>query len=192
MELMSLKNKYNPEDCKVLLKWAKASIQHGLETGRPIAPNLPDFPTKLTEQRATFVTLEKIQQLRGCIGMLQATRPLVEDIANNAFAAAFKDPRFPALKKQELEYLDIHISILSPSESLTFSSEQDLLAQLRPGLDGLILEEGSKRGTFLPTVWESLSEPKEFLTHLKQKAGLPENYWSDTLKIQRYTTELID
>ncbi len=192
MELISLKNKYNSEECKVLLKWAKESIQHGLETGRPIAPNLSDFPTKLTEQRATFVTLEKIQRLRGCIGMLQATRPLVEDIANNAFAAAFKDPRFPALKKQELEHLDIHISILSPSESLTFSSEQDLLAQLRPGLDGLILEEGSKRGTFLPTVWESLSEPKEFLTHLKQKAGLPKNYWSDTLKIQRYTTELID
>jgi len=189
---MSLKNQYNSEERKVLLGWAKASIQHGLKTGWPISPNLSGLPTKLTEQRATFVTLEKIQRLRGCIGMLQATRPLVEDIANNAFAAAFKDPRFPALKKQELKHLEIHISILSLSEPLNFSSQQDLLAQLRPGIDGLILEEGSKRGTFLPTVWESLSEPKEFLTHLKQKAGLPKNYWSDTLKIQRYTTELID
>lgn len=192
MEPMSLKNQYNSEDRKVLLGWAKASIQHGLETGRPIPPNLSGLPTKLTEQRATFVTLEKNQQLRGCIGMLQATRPLVEDIANNAFSSAFKDPRFPALEKQELEYLDIHISILSPSEPLNFSSEQDLLAQLRPGIDGLILEEGSKRGTFLPTVWESLSEPEKFLAYLKQKAGLAEDYWSDTLKIQRYTTEMIE
>jgi len=123
--------------------------------------------------------------------MLQATRSLVEDVANNAFAAAFNDPRFPALEKQELECLEIYISILSPSEPIYFSCEEDLLKQLRPGIDGLILETGSHRGTFLPTVWQSLPEPEKFLAHLKQKAGLPDDFWSDTLKIQRYTTELI-
>ena len=189
---MLLKNQYNPEHRKILLDLAKASIEQGLVTGKPISPNLSTFPAKLTEQRATFVTLEKNQQLRGCIGMLQATRSLVEDVANNAFAAAFNDPRFPALREEELQHLEIHISILSTPEPIIFSSEQDLLAQLRPGIDGLILEEGSKRGTFLPTVWKSLSEPEKFLTYLKQKAGLSENYWSNTLKIQRYTTELID
>lgn len=189
---MLLKNQYNSEDRKTLLDLAKASIEQGLKTGHSISPDLSKLPAKLTDQRATFVTLEKNQQLRGCIGMLQATRPLAEDIANNAFSAAFKDPRFPALEKQELESLKIYISILSTPEPLNFSSEQDLLAQLRPDIDGLILKEGSKRGTFLPTVWQSLPEPEKFLAHLKQKAGLLENYWSDSIKIQRYTTELID
>ena len=187
-----MKNQYNFEHRKILLDLAKASIEQGLITSKPISPKLSNFPAKLTEHRATFITLEKNQQLRGCIGMLQATRSLLEDVANNAYSAAFKDPRFPALEKQELEHIEIHISILSAPEPLYFSSEQDLLAQLHPGIDGLILEEGSKRGTFLPTVWQSLPEPEKFLAHLKQKAGFSENYWSDTLKIQRYTTELID
>lgn len=192
MEPISLKNRYNSEYRKILLDLAKASIEQGLKTGTPISPDLSNLPSQLTKQRATFVTLEKNQQLRGCIGTLQATRLLAEDVTYNAFAAAFKDPRFPALKKQELDYLEIHISILSAPEPLNFSSEQGLLAQLRPGIDGLILEAGSQRGTFLPTVWQSLPEPEKFLKYLKKKAGLPENYWSDTLKIQRYTTELID
>ena len=189
---MLLNDPYNPEDRKILLDLAKASIEQGLITGNPISPDISTLSKKITEQRATFVTLEKNQQLRGCIGMLQATRSLVEDVAHNAFAAAFNDSRFPALERQELEYLEIYISILNPSEPIYFSSEQDLLGQLRPGIDGLILETGSHRGTFLPTVWQSLPEPEKFLAHLKQKAGLPKDFWSNTLRIQRYTTELID
>lgn len=180
------------EQQQCLLILAKSSIQHGLATGKPLAVDLANFPEELTVQRATFVTLQKHQQLRGCIGMLTAVRPLVIDIAENAFSAAFQDPRFPPLAADEFDDLEIHLSILTPAEPMTFSSEQDLLNQLQPTIDGLILEEGWRRGTFLPSVWEQLPEPNQFLRHLKQKAGLPPDYWSDTLKVYRYTTEIID
>jgi AmmeMemoRadiSam system protein A len=121
--------------------------------------------------------------------MLEACRPLAEDVAENARAAAFEDPRFPPLTLPELAKLEIHISILSPSEEMVFSSESDLLRQIRPGVDGLILQEGFRRGTFLPSVWAELPEKELFLTHLKLKAGLPADYWSDTLRVFRYTTD---
>ena len=182
----------NKDQQQQLLILAKNAIQHGLTTGKTLKVDLADFPSELTVQRATFVTLQKHGQLRGCIGMLTAVRPLAEDIAENAFCAAFKDPRFPPLTAQELADLDIHLSILSPSEPMTFSSEEDLVSQIHPNIDGLILQEGHLRGTFLPSVWEQLPDPKQFLQHLKQKAGLPPNYWSNTLKIYRYATEIID
>jgi len=173
-----------------LLQLARTSITHGLQTGRPLAVDLTAYPGALTEQRASFVTLERYGQLRGCIGMLQASRPLALDVAENAFAAAFRDPRFPPLSPAELTDLDLHISVLSSASTLNFSSEADLLAQLRPGVDGLILEEGHHRATFLPSVWEQLPEPQQFLQHLKQKAGLPRNYWSDSLSISRYLADV--
>ncbi len=184
---MSL-NKANQQQ---LLDLAKSSIQHGLQTGHPLKINLDDYPEELTEPRATFVTLQINHQLRGCIGMLEAVRPLAEDIAENAFSAAFKDPRFPPLEPRELDDLEIHLSILTPAEPVVFDSEQDLLVQLQAGIDGLILQEGHRRGTFLPSVWESLPEPEQFLRHLKQKAGLPPDYWSPTIRIYRYRAEII-
>ena len=128
------------ENRQRLLQLARESIEHGLQTGRPLPVRLQDYPPELTEPRATFVTLEKNHQLRGCIGMLEAIQPLVQDIAENAFSAAFRDPRFPPLEAGELSDLSIHLSILSPAEELTFASQEDLLAQLRPGIDGLILQ----------------------------------------------------
>lgn len=187
MALMSL----NKAQQQQMLTLAKRSIEHGLQTGSPLPIKLEDYPPELSERRATFVTLTINGELRGCIGMLEAVRPLVRDIAANAFAAAFRDPRFAPLSAEELEQLTIHISILSPSEPVAFTSEADLIRQLRPFVDGLILEEGALRGTFLPSVWESLPNPADFLRHLKQKAGLPPGYWSDTLKIYRYSTEYI-
>ena len=184
---MSLNKEY--QHC--LLDLARSSIQHGLQTGRPLKIKLADYPAELTEHRATFVTLQKHHQLRGCIGMLEAVRPLVEDIAENAFLAAFQDPRFPPLADDEFDELDIHLSILTPATPLAFASEQDLINQLQPGIDGLILEEGHRRGTFLPSVWEQLPEPEQFLRHLKQKAGLAPDYWSETIRIYRYRTEMI-
>ncbi|NOX92825.1 MAG: AmmeMemoRadiSam system protein A, partial [Gammaproteobacteria bacterium] len=127
--------------------------------------------------------------LRGCIGSLEAHRPLVEDIAHNARAAAFSDPRFSPVTAQELPALEFHLSVLSPAVPLRFESETDLLEQIRPGIDGLVLEDGPHRGTFLPAVWESLPDAAQFLQHLKLKAGLPKDHWSDTLKISRYTTQ---
>jgi hypothetical protein len=179
------------EQQQCLLDLAKSSIQHGLQTGRALKVKLADYPAELTERRATFVTLHKHHQLRGCIGMLEAVRPLAEDIAENAFLAAFRDPRFPPLAEDEFGDLDIHLSLLTPAEPVAFISEQNLIAQLQPGVDGLILEEGRRRGTFLPSVWEQLPEPEQFLRHLKQKAGLAPDYWSENIKIYRYRTEMI-
>jgi len=148
-----------------------------------------DVPDELLEERATFVTLTLNGQLRGCIGMLEACRPLAEDVAENAVSAAFRDPRFPPLSRDEFEDLKISISVLSPPEEMTFSSEEDLKEKIRPGIDGLILQEGFQKGTFLPSVWEELPETELFFEHLKLKAGLPAGYWSDTLRVFRYTAD---
>jgi AmmeMemoRadiSam system protein A len=174
---------------KTLLALARDSIQHGLEHGQPLRVKLADYSSTLQAHGAAFVTLHINQQLRGCIGSLQAHRPLLIDVTEHAFDAAFKDPRFSPLTMAEFTPLHIHIEVLNPAEPMVFSSEQDLLEQLRPGIDGLILSENFHKGTFLPTVWQSLPSPRSFLHHLKQKAGLPEHYWSDNIRIERYTTE---
>lgn len=174
---------------QLLRDLAYDSIRHGLETGSALEVNAADYPEDLQAMRATFVTLHHNKQLRGCIGILKPVRPLAEDVAHNAWAAAFTDPRFAPLAAAELEDLDIHISILGTPEDMHFRSEQELLEQIRPGTDGLILEDGYRKGTFLPSVWESLPNAPEFLNHLKRKAGLPPNHWSDTVRVQRYTVE---
>jgi hypothetical protein len=173
-----------------LLQLARESIRKGLQ-GERLTVQAADYPETLRLTRATFVTLEVDAQLRGCIGTLEARRALIEDVVSNAHNAAFRDPRFAPLSLREYERLDIHISILSPPEPMQFSSEAELLAQLRPQVDGLIIEEGFHRGTFLPSVWEQLPAPREFLRHLKHKAGLPPDYWSSRLRVQRYTTESV-
>ncbi len=171
-----------------LLEIARASIQEGLERGQPLKVET-DADTPLASPGACFVTLKLDGQLRGCIGSLEAYRPLITDVAENAYAAAFQDPRFSPLTKPELDRLELSLSILTPAESMTFNSQEDLLTQLRPGIDGLIIQEGNRRGTFLPSVWESLPEASGFLSHLKLKAGLPEDYWSDSVQVWRYATE---
>jgi len=168
---------------------ARDAIEHGLHTGEPPLPASGNYADALTENRATFVTLNKQGQLRGCIGSLQAHRPLIEDVAHNAFAAAFRDSRFSPLQVDELPDVDIHISLLGTAETMQADSEQELLRQLRPGIDGLILEEQGRRATFLPAVWESLQDKQTFVHQLKMKAGLPADYWSDSLRFQRYQTE---
>ena len=172
-----------------LLEIARQSIQHGLAFGRALTVQITAFEKPLQDDGASFVTLHLQHKLRGCIGSLEAYRPLLRDVAENAFAAAFRDPRFSPLAESEAADLAIHISVLTAAESINFSSEQELLQIIRPGIDGLILEDMSHRGTFLPSVWESLPEPGLFLAHLKQKAGLPANYWSDSIKVSRYQTE---
>lgn len=172
-----------------MLDVALASIKHGLEKGTALKVKPKEYPEALREDRGTFVTLQKGGELRGCIGALEAFQPLIKDVAEHAWAAAFQDPRFPQLETFELDDLDIHISVLSPSEPMEFSSEEDLLEQIRPGEDGLIMQDGSRQGTFLPSVWEQLPDKRQFLDHLKVKAGLSPRHWSDSLKMWRYTTE---
>ena len=176
-------------DRAALLDVARTSIQHGLRHGQTLEVDPTDYPETLRPPRATFVTLEIGDQLRGCIGALVARQPLVQDVAVHAFAAAFEDPRFPELRENEFPKLDIHISVLSPPEPLSFSSEDELLAQLRPGVDGLIIQFRHYRATFLPAVWEQLPDPYVFLAQLKQKAGLPLDFWSPELSAERYTAE---
>ncbi len=180
---------YNTEQRRTLLAVARASIRHGLDTGRPLNVDVQAFDPALRRNRASFVTLNERGELRGCIGSLEAYRPLVADVAENAYNAAFRDPRFPPVTPDEFDALRIHVSVLSEPEPMDFTDEADLLAQIRPGVDGLILEDRGCRGTFLPSVWEQLPDKREFLTHLKLKAGLPPNYWSPTLRVWRYTTE---
>lgn len=175
-----------------LLEVAEASIRHGLEHGRPLTVEPDHYPPPLAEPRACFVTLTRDAALRGCIGSLEAQRPLVVDVVHNAYAAAFEDPRFPPLTTEELEGLAVKIEVLSPAEPLPFQDEADLLARLRPGEDGLVLEgPGGRRATFLPTVWQSLPDPRQFLAHLKQKAGLPTDFPAEQLSVQRYGTEVL-
>ncbi len=174
---------------QTLLAVAARSIRSGLDHGAPLSPDPADYPQPLRELRASFVTLTRGGALRGCIGHLEAIQPLVVDVAENAYAAAFRDGRFPPLAAGELEGLNVHISVLTPPVPLPCDSEADLVARLRPGVDGLILEEGRRRGTFLPSVWESLADPAAFVRHLKVKAGLSPAHWSPDIRVYRYETE---
>lgn len=183
--------KYTKEEHKLLLKLAKDSIIYGLKHNKIMPIDLQQYPQSFQAQAACFVTLKINGELKGCIGSLLAHQPLAQDIVHNSYAAAFEDPRFMPLSEEELPLLDIHISILSKPEPMQFISEQDLIRQLRPNVDGLILSDGGCRGTFLPSVWEELTEPSVFLFHLKLKAGLHGNYWSKTIKVERYTVENI-
>lgn len=179
------------EDKQLLLDLAKKAIAYGLDSKKTLSINEADYPAHLFEKRACFVTLKINGQLRGCIGSLEAYQPLIQDVVHNAYASAFNDPRFLPLSAEEFPKIEIHISVLTKPEPMFFSSEEDLIRQLQPNVDGLVLTENGYRGTFLPSVWEELPTPTSFLQHLKLKAGLPMNYWSPTVKIQRYTVESI-
>ncbi len=176
-------------DRRVLLGLASNSIRHGLEHGRPRPVNPSEFSDPLAQRRASFVTLKLDRELRGCIGSLVALRTLVEDVSYNAHAAAFSDKRFNPVTIEEATRLAISISVLSPPEDLSVSSEAELLSVLRPRVDGLVIEEGKRRGTFLPAVWESLPEPADFVRQLKSKAGFEADYWSDQVRCKRYSVE---
>lgn len=177
------------EDRSTLLRLAREAIRHGLEDGQRLRVDLSEYDEVLRKQAACFVTLQKNGNLRGCIGTLQGYQPLVADVAEHAHTAAFGDPRFPPLSEDELDKIEISVSVLGEPEEINVSDEQDLCRQLVPGTDGVILEYGSLRGTFLPSVWESLPDCAEFVRHLKQKAGLAPDFWADGIRIHRYRTE---
>lgn len=185
-------NNYSTGERQIILKVVDDAIKFGLEKNQILLLRLTDYPKKLRQLGASFVTIEIEKKLRGCMGTLEAYQPLIQDIAQNSYAAAFRDPRFYPLTVAEYPKITKHISILSPATPIIFTSEKDLLEKIRPGIDGLILSERGRRGTFLPAVWESLPTPELFFNHLKLKAGLPENYWSNTLTVSRYTVEVVE
>jgi AmmeMemoRadiSam system protein A len=166
----------------ILLKIARGAIAQRL--GQP-ADEAPPHAA-LDRPGATFVTLTRGGELRGCIGTLEAHRPLGVDVRENAIAAAFRDPRFAPLTAGELPGTRVEVSLLTEPQFLTFGDEADALAQLRPHVDGVILMHGCQRATFLPQVWESLPEPRQFLAQLKRKAGLSPDLWDDAMMLARY------
>ena len=172
-----------------LLRIARESIRYELQHRHAMRVDVSVYDELLQQQGSSFVTLNKNGALRGCIGTLQPYQALVSDVVEHARAAAFSDPRFPPLEFDEFADIVISVSVLGKPDAISFSDEEDLIAQLRPAKDGLILEVGANRGTFLPSVWESLPQPRQFLQQLKRKAGLAPDYWSSSLKISRYTSQ---
>lgn len=173
-----------PDDAgPVLTGLARAAIAGRLGLSAP-PHRTPDW---LSQPGASFATLTIDHALRGCIGSLTPWRPLGQDVAANAQGAAFDDPRFVPLSRDEFAGIAIEVSVLSATEPIEFRSRADLLAQLRPGVDGLVLTAGGRRGTFLPQVWAELPEPARFLDHLLRKAGLPPTYWGPDVAVERYS-----
>lgn len=170
---------------KLLLAIARAAISSALDMPKTADETAP----WLAAHGACFVTLTQHGQLRGCIGTLQAHRSLLEDVKSNAVSAALHDPRFMPLRAAELDSTQIEVSLLSPPRALVFRDEADALAQLRPLVDGVVFEYRHYRSTFLPQVWEQLPQPQLFMAHLKQKAGLPADFWSPEVQLSRYTVD---
>lgn len=174
------------EQGKVLLHLARAAIAGALHVPQA-ALDIEAHMAWLAKPGATFVTLMQRGELRGCIGSLQASDPLIDDVSRNALSAAFRDPRFAPLTAGELDATGIEVSLLSGLQPIDFISEADALGQLRPHIDGVVFEYGAHRGTFLPQVWEDLPQPRQFLAKLKLKARLPESFWTEGVKLSRYT-----
>lgn len=172
-----------PDDMgRVLLPLARAAIAERLGLPGPAVP-AADW---LDEPGACFITLQLAGRLRGCIGTLEAWRGIGEDVEDNARSAAFRDPRFPPLSVAEYREVDLEVSVLSELEPIPCADEADLLARLRPGVDGVVLRAGRRSGTFLPQVWDQLPDPEKFVAHLKVKAGLPRRGWGPDWRCYRY------
>jgi len=185
-------SKLTPKQKQTLLETARHAIQYGLTYHRYPRLELNNYPEPLTLDGASFVTLTETGKLRGCMGTLEPYQPLVQDVAEHAYAAAFKDPRFPPVNPLEEPMLHICVSILSEPEIITCKDEAELLQQLVVNEDGLILEFAGHRATFLPEVWQQLPQPEKFLRQLKLKAGLSEDFWDPQMTFKRYRTIVID
>ncbi len=178
------------DERKLLLQLARESIEAAVNN-RPLPVlDLERLSEALRGNGASFVTLTEDGELRGCIGALEAYQPLAEDVREHAVAAAQEDFRFYPVRPKEVPHLQIEISRLTQPQALEYSTPEDLLNQLRPGVDGVILRDGLRRATFLPQVWEKIPNPAEFLAHLCAKMGAAENTWRKKhLAVQIYQVE---
>lgn len=178
-----------PQQRFELLALARASIEAALSQGELASYRGEPIDPGLNRPGASFVTLRIGGDLRGCCGTIEATRPLHVDVWNNAWASAFADPRFPVLTPEEWTGIGIEISVLSEPEPCVVRSEMELLEVLRPGMDGVILQAGARRSTFLPAVWEQLPDARQFIRHLKLKGGWPVDFWPADMQVWLYTAE---
>jgi AmmeMemoRadiSam system protein A len=177
-----------PDEKTQLLAMARRSIQHGLTKNQPLEIGHIRLSGPLAQRHANFVTLTQCGILRGCVGTVKATHHLATSIAVHAFRAAFHDSRFSPLSATETDQTRIEISVLSPPEPIDAGTCKELLASLRPYEDGLLLENDGTQATFLPQVWEKAPDPQQFVKYLMTKAGLPDDYWSDSIRFHRYHT----
>jgi AmmeMemoRadiSam system protein B/AmmeMemoRadiSam system protein A len=175
-----------------LIKAMQATLRYGLTKNKPPQISLPTFAQPLHTHLASFITLEKQGQLRGCIGSYVPYRPLILDVVENTFKAAFADPRFKPLQADEFNDLELSVSILSHPRRVPSANLADLLASLQPDRDGLILRQEKKQALFLPKVWDSIPKPEQFIAALLQKAGIAANSWPDNLQAWTFGTEIID
>jgi AmmeMemoRadiSam system protein A len=181
--------KLDPGARQAVLRVAATSIEARLGLVEAVPPQAAELRGALGEQRASFVTLTIDGELRGCCGTLEPARPLLLDVWGNAQASAFRDPRFPPLTAREWRWSSLEVSLLTPCERMVVASEQQLLLELVPGRDGLVLEWRGMRATFLPKVWENVAGPQDFLRRLKEKAGLRADFWAADVQVWRYETE---
>ncbi|MBS3752177.1 MAG: AmmeMemoRadiSam system protein A [Anaerolineales bacterium] len=165
------------EDKKMLLKIAREAIQKKARDEKIPVLEVDSFAPPLRKKRASFVTLTKRGALRGCIGTLEAEQPLVEDVQVRALAAAFHDFRFPPVSAEEIEEITIEVSVLTKPRTLDYESPEDLVHELEPGLDGVVLSDGHHKATFLPQVWDKLQDVETFLSRLCYKMGVKPDLW---------------
>jgi len=172
-----------------LLRLARQALEDGVNGRIPPPLDLERLPASLSQPGVTFVTLTIQGELRGCIGALEAYQPLAEDVREHAVAAALYDYRFPPVHPAELPYIHIEISRLTQPQPLVYERPLELSERLHPGIDGVILQDGLRRSTFLPQVWEKIPNPAEFLDHLCMKMGAEESLWRQQ-KLQVYTYQV--
>ncbi|MBN1535109.1 MAG: AmmeMemoRadiSam system protein A [Anaerolineales bacterium] len=184
-------DKLSPEEQLLLLKIARRTIEEFFVEGKKPQIDLSDFSQSLIKEGATFVTLTKRGELRGCVGALEAYQPLIEDVRDHALAAAFDDYRFAPLRQEELPFVEIEISRLTPPKPIEYSDADDLLQKIRPDIDGVILRDRHRKATFLPQVWEKLPQADIFLSHLCQKMGCDPDIWRfRKLEVSTYQVEM--
>ncbi len=181
--------KLEEHDGRELIRLARECIDESLRV--QTAPPFPkrDYCSALRQVRSAFVTLRTREQLRGCCGSIEPSRPLAEAVWQAAWASAFRDPRFPPLSTSEWQTVHLHVSVLEPPQPLVLANEEDLLSRLRPGIDGLVLECDGAHATFLPSVWAHLPHPREFVRHLKTKAGWSADFWSADMRASIYVVQ---
>tara|TARA_Y100001001_G_C7924739_1_gene279979 strand:+ start:37 stop:597 length:561 start_codon:yes stop_codon:yes gene_type:complete len=177
---------------ETLLTIVLQSIKYGLKHNKPGTIRTESLPESLLKLGASFVTLTLDGELRGCIGSVKPHRPIAQDVAANAYLAAFQDSRFSPLTATELKNIHFSIMLLSPLEPIDFDDESELITIIRPNIDGLVLQEGDNRGVFLPDMWQNIPDKQSFLNALKFKAGLKQNYWSDSLNCWRFTVRTVE
>ena len=177
------------DELQVLVEVAERSVHIAVIERRTWYPDPDEHPSALREPGAAFVTLRRAGRLMGCIGTMAALDPLVVTVADRARAAALDDPRFPGITASDLPELDVSVSVLSPMEPIPVRDYEELLVTIRPGIDGLLVDAGYHRATFLPSVWDELADPATFVEALWRKAGLAPAVWPAATRISRYTAQ---